>query len=98
MKQLKIWSMMMLMIFLIPTYVYSQEVDIDERDLVGSWNRVEAQGTFDGYPYVSGPVAMRFKDATSQHGDLYTEGTVLFVYGTSRYSPSKADVGRAESK
>ena len=48
MKQLKIWSIMMLMVFLIPTYVYSQEVDIDERDLVGSWNRVEAQGTFDG--------------------------------------------------
>ena len=53
MKQLKIWSMIMLMIMIIPTKAYSQEVDIDERDLVGSWNRVEAQGTFDGYPYVS---------------------------------------------
>ena len=59
--------MIMLMVMIIPTKAYSQEVDIDERDLVGSWNRVEAQGTFDGYPYVSGPVAMRFKDATSQH-------------------------------
>ena len=77
MKQLKIWSIMMLMVFLIPTYVYSQEVDIDERDLVGSWNRVEAQGMFDGYPYVTGPVAMRFKDATSQHGD---STAVLYYY------------------
>lgn len=48
MKHLKIWSMIMLMIMIIPTNVYSQEVDIDERDLVGSWNRVEAHATGTG--------------------------------------------------
>lgn len=95
MKKLKIWSMMMLMVFLIPTYVYSQEVDIDERDLVGSWNRVEAQGTFDGYPYVSGPVAMRFKNATSQYGDstavlyYYNNDNQLMKYGACDYFISK---------
>ena len=95
MKQLKIWSMMMLMVLIIPTKAYTQEVDIDERDLVGSWNRVEAQGTFDGYPYVSGPVAMRFKDATSQYSDstavlyYYNNDNQLTKYGACDYFISK---------
>ena len=69
MKQLKNWSILMLMGVMIPLNAYSQDVDIDERDLVGTWNRVEAQGEFDLFPYPLGPVKMRFKDANSHYAD-----------------------------
>lgn len=69
MKQLKNWSILMFMVMAMPLNAYSQDVDIDERDLVGTWNRVEAQGEFDLFPYPSPPVKMRFKDANSHYAD-----------------------------
>ena len=54
MKQHRKWSMWTFMMIMLPLAAYSQDVDIDEADLVGRWTQTESEGEFVGRLYGEG--------------------------------------------
>lgn len=50
MKRFKIWSIMMLMVMISPLMANAQQVEINELDLVGTWELISYEGEFNYIP------------------------------------------------